>query len=64
MIKVDRNTSELWQIMYKNIILTLVQYSVHSIIRGNCGDGVARVVEKHGWSKTFILLSHEQTIRF
>ena len=51
MIKVDRNTSELWQIVYRNIILTLVEYSVHSIIWCNCGDWVARIVEKHGWSK-------------
>jgi hypothetical protein len=36
-VKVDRNTSELWQIVYRNLILTLVQYGLHLIIRGNCG---------------------------
>jgi hypothetical protein len=48
---------------YSKVSLLLIQYSVLSIIQGNGAEGFARIIDKHGSSKTCSLLSHKQKIK-
>ena len=38
-------------------------HRVLSITWGKSGEGDARIIEKHGYSKTYTLLSHKQNIK-
>jgi hypothetical protein len=42
---------------------TKEMYSVLLIIRGNGGQGGARIIEEHGQSESCTLLGHEQNLK-